>query len=200
VCQPHCAHKTSGRRAGTEAHCQCHCPVLQCQGVHMCKLCADVLPVSRLQYTCCLECNNPERIPLQSNPGYFCRDSAFIKLENSTEHCLWKRECLSRGSNSLHHIVNIQRPRPQRKDTNIGRDLRTKCTVKGGYTLVTLPCIVTPYRDSVDGTRDRITYQKLVRDTVTGFFGVLSVFGRNRTIPLMRRPNTDSTKARNVTA
>ena len=33
---------------------------------------------------------------------------------------------------------------------------------KGGYTLVTLPRIVTPYRDSVDGTRDRITYQKLV--------------------------------------
>jgi hypothetical protein len=33
---------------------------------------------------------------------------------------------------------------------------------KGGYTLVTLPCIVTPYRDSVDGTRDRVTYQKLV--------------------------------------
>ena len=31
-----------------------------------------------------------------------------------------------------------------------------------GYTLVTLPCIVTPYRDSVDGTRDRVTYQKLV--------------------------------------
>jgi hypothetical protein len=33
---------------------------------------------------------------------------------------------------------------------------------KGGYTLVTLPRIVTPYRDSVDGTRDRLTYQKLV--------------------------------------
>jgi hypothetical protein len=32
---------------------------------------------------------------------------------------------------------------------------------KGGYTLVTLPRIVTPYRDSVDGTRDRVTYQKL---------------------------------------
>jgi len=35
-------------------------------------------------------------------------------------------------------------------------------TTKGGYTLVTLPRIVTPYRDSVDGTRDRVTYQKLV--------------------------------------
>jgi len=33
---------------------------------------------------------------------------------------------------------------------------------KGGYTLVTLPHIVTPYRDSVDGTRDRVTYQTLV--------------------------------------
>jgi hypothetical protein len=32
----------------------------------------------------------------------------------------------------------------------------------GEYTLVTLPCILTPYRDSVDGTRDRVTYQKLV--------------------------------------
>ena len=32
---------------------------------------------------------------------------------------------------------------------------------KGGSTLVTLPRIVTPYRDSVDGTRDRVTYQKL---------------------------------------
>jgi len=31
---------------------------------------------------------------------------------------------------------------------------------KGGYTLVTLPRIVTPYRDSVDRTRDRVTYQK----------------------------------------
>jgi len=34
--------------------------------------------------------------------------------------------------------------------------------LKGGYTLVTLPRILTPYRDSVDGTRDHITYQKLV--------------------------------------
>jgi hypothetical protein len=35
-------------------------------------------------------------------------------------------------------------------------------TNKGGYTLVTLPRTVTPYRDSVDGTRDHVTYQKLV--------------------------------------
>jgi hypothetical protein len=33
---------------------------------------------------------------------------------------------------------------------------------KGGSTLVTLPRTVTPYRDTVDGTRDRVTYQKLV--------------------------------------
>ena len=33
---------------------------------------------------------------------------------------------------------------------------------KGGYTLVTLPHIVTPYRDSMDETRVRVTYQKLV--------------------------------------
>jgi len=35
-------------------------------------------------------------------------------------------------------------------------------TTKGGYTLVTLPRIVTPYRDSVDETRARVTYQNLV--------------------------------------
>jgi len=33
---------------------------------------------------------------------------------------------------------------------------------KGGSTLVTLPRIVTPYRNSVDGTRDHVKYQKLV--------------------------------------
>ena len=33
---------------------------------------------------------------------------------------------------------------------------------KGRYTLVTLPRIVKPNRDSVDGTRDLVTYQKLV--------------------------------------
>jgi hypothetical protein len=38
----------------------------------------------------------------------------------------------------------------------------TQWCIKGGYTLVTLPRIVTPYRDSVDGTRDRVTCQKLV--------------------------------------
>jgi hypothetical protein len=33
---------------------------------------------------------------------------------------------------------------------------------KASHTLVMLPRNVTPYRDSVDGTRDRATYQKLV--------------------------------------
>jgi hypothetical protein len=33
--------------------------------------------------------------------------------------------------------------------------------IKGGYTLA-LPRIVTPYRDSVEGICDRVTYQKLV--------------------------------------
>ena len=40
--------------------------------------------------------------------------------------------------------------------------LRCRRLLKGGSTLVTLPRIVTPYRDSVDGTRARVTYQKLV--------------------------------------
>jgi hypothetical protein len=33
---------------------------------------------------------------------------------------------------------------------------------KGGYIFVTLSLIVALYRDSVDGTRDRVTFQKLV--------------------------------------
>ena len=61
----------------------------------------------------------------------------------------------------------------------MSRDGGNKYT--GGYTLVTLPRIVTPYRDSVDETRARVTYQQLVTYNVTrytGLFGVLSVFGR----------------------
>jgi len=38
----------------------------------------------------------------------------------------------------------------------------SRLRVKGGYTLVTLQRTVTPYRDTVDGTRDHVTYQKLV--------------------------------------
>jgi hypothetical protein len=33
--------------------------------------------------------------------------------------------------------------------------------IKGGYTIVTLPRIVTPYRDNVGGTRGRVTYRKV---------------------------------------
>jgi len=98
--------------------------------------------------------------------------------------------------------------------------------LKGGYTLVTLTRIVTPYRDSVDGTRDRVTYQSLLHGNVTGL-GVLSIFGhrmkglirlrseqvwtcnltlhvhtcsgRNRIIPFMRWPNIYSTPNKPVT-
>jgi hypothetical protein len=34
-------------------------------------------------------------------------------------------------------------------------------SLKGGYTLVMLQCTITLYHDSVDGTRDPVTYQKL---------------------------------------
>ena len=42
-------------------------------------------------------------------------------------------------------------------------------TFRMGPHLYTLPCIVTPYRDSVDGTRGRVTYQKLVTRWHYGF-------------------------------
>ena len=41
-------------------------------------------------------------------------------------------------------------------------EVRGTADCKGGSTLVTLSRIVTPYRDNVDGTRARVTYQKLV--------------------------------------
>ena len=71
---------------------------------------------------------------------------------------------------------------------------------KGGYTLVTLPRTVTPHRDSVDGTRGRVTYQKLVTRWRYGHVHVHTCSGRNRIIPLMRRPNTDSTPNKPVTS
>ena len=40
----------------------------------------------------------------------------------------------------------------------------------GGYTLVTLPRIVTPYRDSVDGTRARVRIKSCSHGNVTGSF------------------------------
>jgi hypothetical protein len=57
-------------------------------------------------------------------------------------------------------------------------DLMEICVpCKGGYTLLTFPHTITPYRDIVDGTRDHVTYQKLIHGNVHGVFGVLSVFG-----------------------
>jgi len=40
--------------------------------------------------------------------------------------------------------------------------LFNECTPYGGYTLVMLPRIVTPYCDGMDKTRARVTYRKLV--------------------------------------
>jgi len=40
--------------------------------------------------------------------------------------------------------------------------VRESVDYKGGYTLVTLPRTLAPYRDGVDGTRNRVTYQKFV--------------------------------------
>ena len=46
--------------------------------------------------------------------------------------------------------------------SQIGFSVQADVNSKGGYTLVTLPRNVTPYRYSVDGTSDRVTYQKLI--------------------------------------
>jgi hypothetical protein len=46
--------------------------------------------------------------------------------------------------------------------TKSGPVLKTQRSQLKVGTLVTLPRTVTSYRDSVDGTRNRITYQKLV--------------------------------------
>ena len=67
--------------------------------------------------------------------------------------CLRASRCVSFTTKQKHDLFSIAPP---------GSSFRYEA-VKGGYTLVTLPCIVTPYRDSVDGTRDRVTYQKLVK-------------------------------------
>ena len=42
-------------------------------------------------------------------------------------------------------------------------------TYKDGSTFVTLPRNLTSYRDSVNGARDRVTYQKLVTRSRYGF-------------------------------
>jgi hypothetical protein len=41
-------------------------------------------------------------------------------------------------------------------------DISSISVFKSEYTLVMLPRIVIPYRDSADGTRKHVTYQKLV--------------------------------------
>jgi hypothetical protein len=38
----------------------------------------------------------------------------------------------------------------------------SRLRVKGGYTLVALPCTIQPYHDSVDRTCDHVTYRKFV--------------------------------------
>jgi hypothetical protein len=109
----------------------------------------------------------------------------------------------------------------------IPTSLLIRLHVQAGSTLVTLPRIVTPYRDSVDETRGRVTYKSWFRGIFMGLFGVLSVFGRrikgmirlrpeqvwtcnvtlhvhtcsgrNRIIPLMRRSNTDGTPNKPLT-
>ena len=74
---------------------------------------------------------------------------------------------------------------------------------KGGYTLVTLPRIVTPYRDSVDETRARVKETTRLRPekvwTCNVTLHVHTCSGRNRIISLMRLPNTDSTPNKPVT-
>jgi len=68
------------------------------------------------------------------------------------------------------------------------RRLRS-AVVKGGYTLVTLPRIVTPYRDTVDGTRGPRNVSKVgLRGNATGLFGVLLVFGRRIKGKIRLRP------------
>jgi hypothetical protein len=59
---------------------------------------------------------------------------------------------------------------------------------KGTYTLVTFGRTVTPYRDSVDGTRDHVTYKTLVNSNVMGMFGALSVFDRRIKRMIRLRP------------
>ena len=55
------------------------------------------------------------------------------------------------GEKGFHYFDNVK-----------GAASERKLIREGEYTLVTLPRIVTPYRDSVDGTRDRVTCHKLV--------------------------------------
>jgi hypothetical protein len=72
---------------------------------------------------------------------------------------------------------------------------------KGRYTLVTLPRIVTPYRDSVDGTSERVTYQNWLRGDVSyGLVrcavGILPYHPFDATAKYRQHPE----QARNITA
>jgi hypothetical protein len=83
-------------------------------------------------------------------------------------------KCAHNFSNigSIVATLLVSRPRDRDFVSNRNRILHTSLkrrnrlsfsdVYQDGSTLVTLPRIVTPYRDSVDGTRDRVIYQKLV--------------------------------------
>jgi hypothetical protein len=72
------------------------------------------------------------------------------------------------GRNHFYHSPIIRSFHAAKSRTKKSDSRAHKCSfikiykLKGGYTLVMLPCIVTSYRDYVDGTRDRVMYQKLV--------------------------------------
>jgi hypothetical protein len=78
------------------------------------------------------------------------------KLHNELRHFLY----FSANNIEINKLRRVRRAVYLAEKGNAYRLLleNSKC----GYTLVTLPRIVTPYRDSVDGTRDGVTYQKLV--------------------------------------
>jgi len=56
---------------------------------------------------------------------------------------------------------------------------------KGGSTLVTLPRNVTPYRDSVNGARDRVALRTEQVWTCSVTLHVHTCSGRNHIIPLL---------------
>jgi len=84
------------------------------------------------------------------------RRAEFVSLPTGKRHCP-----LPPGLSMLQSVTRVQ------------HSSSVKWRVfKAGSTLVTLPRNVTPYRDSVEGTRDRVTNQKLViwsRGSVTNF-------------------------------
>jgi hypothetical protein len=102
-----------------------------------------------------------------------CLEFRVQEPEKSPEHS--GTHYMAEGKHSVLEKLTVwyQNPTSNTKSAN-GHDLATLPTpliltihltdsqLKGGYTLVTLPRIVTPYRDSVDGPRARVTYQKLV--------------------------------------